>query len=41
LLDADNSLTEAQNNYSAAFLDYKVSEIHLIKAQVSLKSLLN
>ncbi|RYZ51714.1 MAG: TolC family protein, partial [Sphingobacteriales bacterium] len=41
LLSAENSLTEAQNNYSSALLDYKVSEIQLLKAQGSLKSLLN
>jgi outer membrane protein len=41
LLDAENSLTEAQNNYSAPLLDYRVAEIQLIKAQGTLKSLLN
>ena len=41
LLDAENSLTEAQNNYSAALLDYRVAEIQLIKSQGNLKSLLN
>jgi len=41
LLDAENSLTEAQNNHSAALLDYRVAEIQLIKAQGNLKSLLN
>lgn len=41
LLDAENSLTEAQTNYSSALLDYRVAEIQLIKAQGSLKSLLN
>nr|WP_294905971.1 TolC family protein [uncultured Lacibacter sp.] len=41
LLNAENSLTEAQNNYSAALLDYKVSEIQLLKAQGNLQSLLN
>jgi outer membrane protein TolC len=41
LLDAENSLTEAQTNYSSALLDYKVAEIQLEKAQGTLKSLLN
>ncbi|MGB4010027.1 MAG: TolC family protein, partial [Zwartia sp.] len=41
LIDAENSLTEAQTNYSSALLDYRVAEIQLIKAQGSLKSLLN
>ncbi|THU31535.1 TolC family protein [Niastella caeni] len=41
LLDAENSLTTAQNNYSAALLDYRLAEIQLIKAQGNLKSLLN
>lgn len=41
LLDAENSLTEAQNNHSAALLAYRVAEIQLIKAQGNLKSLLN
>ncbi|WP_425476394.1 hypothetical protein [Paraflavitalea speifideaquila] len=40
-MDAENSLTEAQNNHSAALLDYRVAEIQLIKAQGNLKSLLN
>lgn len=41
LLNAENSLTEAQNNYSTALLNYKVSEIQLIKSQGTLQSLLN
>lgn len=41
LLNAENSLTEAQNNYSSALLDYKVAEIQLVKSQGELKSLLN
>jgi outer membrane protein len=41
LLNAENSLTEAQNNYSTALLDYKLSEIQLIKSQGSLKTLIN
>lgn len=41
LLNAESSLTEAQNNLSSALLDYQVSEIQLIKAQGTLKTLLN
>ena len=41
LLDAENSLSTAQNNYTAALLDYRLAEIQLIKAQGNLKSLLN
>jgi len=41
LLDAENSLTEAQNNYSSALLDYRVAEIQLIKSQGALRTLLN
>ena len=41
LLNAENSLTEAQTNYSSALLDYRVAEIQVIKAQGSLRSLLN
>lgn len=41
LLDAETSLTEANNNHSAALLDYKLAEIQLIKAQGKLKTLLN
>lgn len=41
LLDAENSLTEAQNNYTSAILDYKLSEIQLIKSKGELKSLIN
>ena len=41
LLDAENSLTEAQNNYTSAILDYKLAEIQLIKSKGELKSLLN
>ena len=39
LLDAENSLTEAQNNYTSAILDYKLAEIQLIKSKGELKSL--
>jgi outer membrane protein len=41
LLDAENSLATAQNNYTTALLDYRLAEIQLIKAQGNLKSLLN
>ena len=41
LLNAENSLTEAQNNYISALLDYRVSEIQLIKSRGTLKTLLN
>ena len=41
LLDAENSLTEAKNNYTAAILDYKLAEIQLIKSKGELKSLIN
>lgn len=41
LLDAETSLTEANNNYSAALLDYKLAQIQLIKSQGNLKTLLN
>jgi len=41
LLNAETSLTQAQNSYSAALLNYRVAEIQLIKSQGQLKSLLN
>lgn len=41
LLNAETSLTQAQNSYSSALLNYKVAEIQLIKSQGQLKSLLN
>jgi outer membrane protein TolC len=41
LLDAENSLTEAQNNYTAAILEYKLAEIQLIKSKGELKTLIN
>jgi outer membrane protein TolC len=40
LLDAENAFTEAQNNYTAAVLDYKLAEIQLIKSK-ELKTLIN
>ncbi|MBS1737823.1 MAG: TolC family protein [Bacteroidetes bacterium] len=36
LLDAENSYADAQDNYSAAALDYMLAEIQLIKSQGSL-----
>jgi outer membrane protein TolC len=41
LLNAETSLTEANNNYSSALLNYRVAEIQLIKSQGQLKSLMN
>jgi len=41
LLDAENASTEAQNNYTAAILDYKLAEIKLIKSKGELRTLLN
>lgn len=41
LLNAETSLTEANNNYSSALLSYRVAEIQLIKSRGQLKSLLN
>jgi outer membrane protein len=41
LLDAESSLTQAQNNYSTALLNYKLAEIQILKSKGSLKSLLN
>lgn len=41
LLDAENASIEAQNNYTAAILDYKLAEIKLIKSKGELKTLIN
>lgn len=41
LLNAETSLTEANNNYSSALLNYRLAEIQLIKSQGQLKSLIN
>jgi outer membrane protein TolC len=41
LLDAENASTQAQNNYTAAILDYKLAEIKLIKSKGLLKTLIN
>lgn len=40
LIDAENALTEAKNNYSNALLEYKLAEIQLIKSQGKLHSFL-
>jgi outer membrane protein TolC len=41
LLDAENSLTTSQNNYSTALLDYRLAEIQVLKTQGKLSSLVN
>ncbi|AUC23471.1 transporter [Polaribacter sejongensis] len=41
LLDAENAYTTAQNNYTAAILDYKLAEIQLIKSKGELNTLIN
>lgn len=41
LIDAENALIEAQNNYTNAILDYKLAEIQLIKSKGELKTLTN
>ncbi len=41
LLDAETSLTSAQNNYNEALLQYKLAELDIIKSNGNLKSLLN
>lgn len=41
LLDTESSLTEAQNSYTQALLNYKIAEIQLIKSNGNIKSLLN
>ena len=41
LLEAENALVEAQNNYTTALLDYKLAEIKLIKSKGELKTLTN
>lgn len=40
LLDTENALTQAQNSYNQALLNYKVAEIQLIKSNGNIKSLL-
>jgi len=39
LLDAENALVEAQNNYTTALLEYKLAEIQLLKTKGELKTL--
>jgi len=41
LLDAETSLTAAQNNYNEALLQYKLAELDIIKSNGGLKTLLN
>lgn len=41
LLDAENALVEAQNNYTSALLEYKLAEIQLIKSKGELRTLTN
>lgn len=38
VLDAENAFADAQNNYTAAKMDYKLSEVQLIKARGELKT---
>ncbi|HQE12931.1 MAG TPA: TolC family protein, partial [Flavipsychrobacter sp.] len=38
LLDAETSHTDAQNNYTAALMDYKLAEIQLQKSKGELTS---
>ncbi|MCB9426338.1 MAG: TolC family protein [Flavobacteriales bacterium] len=40
LLSSETSLTESENNYLMAMLNYKIAEIELIKAAGNLKSLI-
>ena len=39
VLDAENALTQAKQNYANALLDYKQAEIKLIKAKGELNTL--
>ncbi|MCW3462542.1 TolC family protein [Chitinophaga nivalis] len=41
LLNAETSLTDAQNSYNEALLQYKLAELDIIKSKGSLKDLLN
>lgn len=41
LLDAENELVVAQNNYTTSLLEYKLAEIQLIKSKGALKTLTN
>ncbi|TDO19655.1 TolC family protein [Pedobacter duraquae] len=40
LLDTENALTDAQNSYTQALLNYRIAEIQLIKSNGNIKSLL-
>ncbi|MGS0747095.1 hypothetical protein [Halpernia sp. GG3] len=37
LLDAENALVQAKNNYTNAILDYKIAEYSIYKSQGDLK----
>ena len=39
LLDTENALTQAQNSYTQALLNYKIAEIQLIKSKGDIKTL--
>ncbi|MCJ0742206.1 TolC family protein [Pedobacter montanisoli] len=39
LLDTENALTQAQNSYTQALLNYKIAEIQLIKAKGDIRTL--
>ncbi|MGV3546926.1 MAG: TolC family protein, partial [Pedobacter sp.] len=39
LLDTENSLTQAQNSYTQALLNYKIAEIQLIKSKGEITTL--
>jgi outer membrane protein len=39
LINSENEMTESQNNYSSALLDYRIAQIQLLKAQGQLKTL--
>lgn len=41
LLDAENALTDANNNFSAALLAYRIAEIQMLKSQGKLRTLLS
>ncbi len=40
IIDSENALTDARNNYSNALLEYKIAEVALIKAKGDLKTLI-
>ena len=40
LLDAENSLVQAKNNYTTAVLDYKIAEVQYYKSKGELKTYL-